>query len=270
MVQIGGIGGTATASAASFSSSNLNSVVRPAPREMANLEVSAKPTHTLLRRHSSGKTRTHPTVTLSTTQETSSLNWAGYVLMDGSYQEVGAEWTVPTLNCNVVPNGSTSDWVGVDGWVQPADLFQAGTSSMCAGGSQSNSAVWSDGALDYVWQDQFSVNAGDVISASVVQTSSGAWRATVYDMTSGQSTTASEPAVYAGSSVEWVAEDPGTQGSMVLAPLADFGTVTFTNLGVSPSSALPYSDPIEMLHADGSVEAMPNSIQGASFTVTYG
>ena len=199
------------------------------------------------------------------------MNWAGYVLAVGSYQEVGAEWTVPSLDCSVVPNGSTSDWVGVNGWVDPANLFQAGTASTCAGNSQTNFVVWSDGALGYVWQVEFSVNAGDVISAQVEQTPVGAWTATVADETTGQSASVSEPVAYAGASAEWVAEDSGTPGSTVLDPLADFGTVAFNDLSVAPSALPSFADAIEMLRADGSVAAMPTAIQGAggaaSFTV---
>ena len=191
------------------------------------------------------------------------------MLTGGGYQVVSGEWTVPTLNCAVVPNGGTSDWVGVNGWVDPADLFQVGTSSTCSGGSPSNFAVWSDGALGYAWQQQFTVNGGDVISAQVQQSSSGTWTATVTDVTSGQSSTASESAVYAGSSAEWVAEDSGVQGSSNLTPLADFGIVTFTNLQVAPTSALTYADAIEMQTSGGTSEAMPSQPQGASFSITY-
>jgi hypothetical protein len=200
----------------------------------------------------------------------SSENWSGYVLTNGGYQEVGAEWTVPTLNCTVVPNGTTSDWVGVNGWVHPSQLFQAGTASTCGGGSQTNFAVWSDGALGYAWQEQFSVNTGDVIQVEISQTASGGWTALVTDVTSGQSATAGEAVAYAGASAEWVAEDSGVLGSSALASLADFGVVSFTNLSVSPSSAFSYSNAIEMQRADGSDAAMPSPVQGdASFSVTY-
>lgn len=155
-------------------------------------------------------------------------------------------------------------------WVDPADLFQAGSESACAGGSQTNFAVWSDGALGCVWQDQFSVNAGDDIEAEVTQTSSGTWTATVSDVTSGQSTTASEPDAYAVASAEWVAERPGVAGSSALTPLADFGVVTFTNVSSTPSGSSSNADAIEMLRANGSVAAMRIPVQGdTSFSVTY-
>jgi hypothetical protein len=203
----------------------------------------------------------------------SSMNWAGYVLTGKIYREVNAEWAVPALNCRVVPNGSTSDWVGVDGWVHPAELFQAGTSSACAGGVQSSSVVWSDGALGYAWQDEFTVHAGDKISARVAQSPSGAWTATVTDESTGRRAHASEPAAYAGASVEWVAEDSGIQGSSVLAPLADFASVSFAKLRVAPVAVPSYADAIEMLRANGSVVAMPAPLRRVgstySFTVAY-
>jgi hypothetical protein len=215
-------------------------------------------------------TTTTAPVTVAATPGLSSMNWSGYVLASGGYQEVSAEWTVPALDCAVVPNGSTSDWVGVNGWVDPSDLFQAGTESTCAGGAQSNSAVWSDGALGFAWQDQFTVSAGDLIDAEVQQSAAGTWTATVSDLTSGQSATASETVVFAGSSAEWVAEDSGAQGSSVLAPLADFGSVTFSNVSASPQSVLAYSDAIEMLRANGSTAALPSQIAGTGlFTVSY-
>jgi hypothetical protein len=201
------------------------------------------------------------------------MNWAGYVLTGKSYREVGAAWTVPTLSCRVVPNGSISEWVGVDGWVHPVELFQAGTSSTCAGGVQTNSVVWSDGALGYAWQDEFTVNAGDEISAQVAQSPSGAWTATVTDESTGQSANPSEPVAHAGASAEWVAEDSGIQGSSVLAPLADFTSVSFARLSVTPAGLPSSADAIEMQRANGSAAAIPAPVQGAGasswFSVAY-
>ena len=271
--QIWTIGGIATVPTTSLASTNLHSIVRFTPSGVAKIEATAKMAEVPGVAHPSGTTRARATVTAPAAPGLSSLNWAGYVLTGGSYQEVSAAWTVPTLDCSVVPNGSTSDWVGIDGWVHPASLFQAGTSSTCVGGSQANSAVWSDGALDYVWQDEFPANAGDVISARVVQTSSGTWSATVTDETTGQSADASEAVAHVGASAEWVTEDPGTQGSRALTPLADFGSVSFTGLSVSPSGRPPFGDQVEMLRANGSIAAMPTPMRGAgsstSFSVTY-
>jgi len=70
-------------------------------------------------------------------------------------------------------------------------------------------------------------------------------------------------------------EDPGDATTGEPLPLANFGSVTFTDLVTVPSGSgtlPPYSDAVEMV-ADGSVEALPSPIQGsgasAAFTVTY-
>ena len=258
----------------SLSSETPTTLVPPTTTPPTTIPVKQAPAH-LPAAHAPVKpdpatTTTTAPVTVAATPGLSSMNWSGYVLASGGYQEVSAEWTVPALDCAVVPNGSTSDWVGVNGWVDPSDLFQAGTESTCAGGAQSNSAVWSDGALGFAWQDQFTVSAGDLIDAEVQQSAAGTWTATVSDLTSGQSATASETVVFAGSSAEWVAEDSGAQGSSVLAPLADFGSVTFSNVSASPQSVLAYSDAIEMLRANGSTAALPSQIAGTGlFTVSY-
>ena len=244
---------------------------RMTPRTL--FAVDPKQAHASQAPYASGATLTRRSVTPPEVPGLSSMNWAGYVLTGKIYREVKAEWTVPALNCRVVPNGSTSDWVGVDGWVHPMELFQAGTSSTCAAGVQSSSVVWSDGALGYAWQDEFTVNAGDKISARVAQSPSGAWTATVTDESTGQSAHPSEPAAYVGASVEWVAEDSGIQGSSVLAPLADFASVSFAKLRVTPASVPSYADAIEMLRANGSVVAMPAPLRRVgksySFTVAY-
>ena len=72
-------------------------------------------------------TTTSSTTTTTTTMPPStgspgytSPNWSGYVLTgaSGGYQAIGAGWTVPPLNCDSVPNGLTTDWVGVNGFGQ--------------------------------------------------------------------------------------------------------------------------------------------------------
>ncbi len=259
-------------------SSSPTTTIVPTTTTVPKMTASVRPTPVPPKRRAvrSPTDAVSPTTTSTTTTTTpavetpglSSANWSGYVLTDGGYEAVSGEWTVPTLNCAVVPNGGTSDWVGVNGWVDRAGLVQSGTYSLCSSGAQLNFAVWSDAALGYAWQQQFQVTAGDVIDAEVSQTTSGSWVATVTDLTSGQSATASEPAVFAGSSAEWIAEDSGVAGSSSLAPLADFSPVTFSDLSTAPASTLSYADAIEMQRANGSVEALPSPPQGASFTVT--
>jgi hypothetical protein len=185
---------------------------------------------------------------------------------------------VPTLDCTSVPNGFTSDWVGVNGLSDAnPGLFQDGTSSYCASGQQTDYAWWTDDDDNDNSQYLFTVSPGDVIDAEVWQETSGYWAYYVSDLTSGSSSSDVESFSGPGTTAEWIAEDPGNLTTNALYPLADFGSVTFTGLGlIVPSGSwyLPsYSDACEMVAADGSVEALPSPIQGsgasASFTVTY-
>jgi hypothetical protein len=243
------------------------------------------------------------TTTTSTTTTTTTLppasfpgtistNWSGYVLTGGSggYQAISADWTVPTLDCASVPNGYTSDWVGVNGPTGNPGLFQDGTTSGCVSGQQSGYAWFTDEALGYgatpsPTNDLFTVSPGDVIDAEVWQETSGYWAYYVSDLTSGSPSSAVEPFSGPGTTAEWIAEDPGCpnvnsgcwNNDGELQDLPDFGSVTFTDLGLTTPSGSwtvpPYSDVWEMVAPDGSVEALPSAIQGSgastTFTVTY-
>jgi hypothetical protein len=231
---------------------------------------------------------TTPTTTTTSTTTTSttlppvsfpgltSNNWSGYVLTQENYG-VSAYWTVPTLDCASVPDGVTSDWVGVNGLNGADDLFQDGTSSNCQNGLQSDLAWWTDEAAKYAEQPVFAVAPGDVISAEVYLDVSGYWVYEITDQTSRATSSAAELFSGPGATAEWIAEDPGDPITGGLYPLANFGSVTFTNLGLTLMSGSwtlpPYSDAWEMVTPEGSVEALPSPIQGSgassAFTVTY-
>jgi hypothetical protein len=150
--------------------------------------------------------------------------------------------------------------------------------SQCVNGQQNDYAWWTDEAESYSSIELFAVAPGDVIDAGVYQEASGYWAYYVTDLTSAVSSSAQESFSGPATTAEWIAEDPGDPSNYgLLYPLADFGSVTFTDLGLTvPSGSWtvpPYSDAIEMVAPDGSVEALPSSIQGsgtsAEFTVTY-
>ena len=236
-------------------------------------------------------TTSPPTSTTTTTTTTvpafsgspglTSPNWSGYVLTgeSGGYQGIGGGWAVPVLNCGSVPNGFTTDWVGVNGF-GPSNpgLFQDGTTSYCVNGQQGDYAWWTDDAEGYASQILFTVAPGDLIYAQVYQEqSSGFWAYNVEDVTTQVSSTSPENFSGPGTSAEWIAEDPGDPNTSGLYPLADFGSVTFTQLGLTvPSGSWtvpPYSDAIEMVGENGSIEALPSPVYGvataADFIVEY-
>ena len=138
-----------------------------------------------------------------------SANWAGYVLTAGSggYQSVGAEWTVPSVNCTPAPNGVVAVWVGVNGYSNNG-LFQDGTMSYCVGGRAGYWTWWSDEAAGYSARYLFPINAGDLVHAQVYQDTSGHWDYAVTDITTGSSATAPESFSGLGTTAEWVVEDP--------------------------------------------------------------
>ncbi|MGO9150972.1 MAG: G1 family glutamic endopeptidase [Acidimicrobiales bacterium] len=210
-----------------------------------------------------------------------SPNWSGYVLTgaSGGYQAISAKWTVPAVVCSSLQNSETSDWVGVNGWLGAdwGGLFQDGTTSYCFNGQQGDYAWWTDALASYSAPTLFVVAPGDVIDAEVYQASSGYWAYNIADLTSGRSSSSAESFSGPGTSAEWIAEDTGDPNTGLPYPLADFGSVTFTDLGLTvPSGSWtvpPDSDAIEMVAPDRSVEALPSQIQGsgasAAFTVTY-
>jgi len=208
-----------------------------------------------------------------------SPNWSGYVLAGakGGYRSVGAEWSVPTLDCGTVANGSTSDWVGVNGWNGAPGLMQVGTTTQCLGGQELATAVWADAEGGDVFTPLFNVAPGDTVSAQVAQGASGAWSYTLNDLTSGQNATAITSFVGTGTTAEWIGEDTAESPGGALYPLADFGAVNFSSVTLTVSSGagtLPsYADAIAMVASSGDVEALPTPFLGSaatgSFTIDY-
>jgi hypothetical protein len=170
-----------------------------------------------------------------------------------------------------------SVWVGVNGVDSSHGLFQDGTTSTCSRGVETSYAWWTDESEGYEGQTLFDVNTGDVITASVSQASTGGmWTYRVADARTGAVASQAEAYSGAGTSAEWIVEDPGmTNGG--LYPLGDFNPITMTDLGLtvpSGSWTLPTpSDGLELLAADGSIAALPGPFSGsgtaASFTVAY-
>jgi hypothetical protein len=162
-----------------------------------------------------------PTTTTTTTTTTTlpptsfpgsiSSNWSGYV-WEGANDGVEGNWTVPTLDCADMgaTTGVSSDWVGVNGWNYPNNLFQTGVTDECLNGVQTDWAWFTDEADGYntnqgssndVFDD---VSPGDVISAEVYLDVNGYWDYQITDQTSGA--TSGEEESWSGSAfeAEWI------------------------------------------------------------------
>jgi hypothetical protein len=206
------------------------------------------------------------------TTDAGSYNWAGYADVTstaGTYTKVSGSWSVPAVTCTP-EDRITSEWVGLDGWSDDT-VEQDGTSSQCFQGV----------ALYYSWYEMYpagtvevgtSVAAGDSISASVVRTGTSY----ALDLTDSTHTANSfnETASCAAStcldeSAEFIAERPA-YGSTGIVPEAQFSTVHFSNLSVTP---LNVSDIYDITCVDSTdtydIVSTSGVTGGNSFTNTW-
>lgn len=171
-----------------------------------------------------------------------SSNWAGAVLEAYSqkWAAVGGTFVVPTPK---VPSGGSagttyaaSAWIGIDGDSCQTALWQTGVDFNVQGNSVSYDAwyEWIPAAsIDF---SGISFKAGDTVELSVVAHSTTTGTATIINQSSGQKVTKT----MTGTSslclqdAEWIVEDFEENGGLV--PLADWGSVAFTNATATTSS----------------------------------
>jgi hypothetical protein len=200
-------------------------VAKPLTATAASTHRQSTPVHH--HRHSAA------TVSQVTPPVVASPNWSGYVAYSQTYNpvsftHVSANWIEPTVTCPK-KDAWTLFWVGFDGWPNgDGTVEQGGTSAQCLNGVPHYSAffeMWPSVPV----QIQFAVNPGDHISASVDYTSNHTYVITVTDSDTGnffnKTTTC---ATCARASAEWVAESPSHFGTNRWFPLANYGTMAFT------------------------------------------
>lgn len=214
--------------------------------------------------------------------ETTSGNWAGYAIetnlgnpSTGVVTAASASWAVPAVNPSAT-NAYSSFWVGIDGYTGPGHgtLEQIGTISI----STPNQAIY------YAWYEfvpnsavtitTITLRAGDVVSASVTY-SAGSFTLSITQQRTGTHFSITQP--WAGAtetSAEWIAEAPtGPNGQL---PLANFGTVTFTNAQATISgttgsiNAANWQYDAIVMVPNVAVNAQPSSLSsdGKSFSVS--
>jgi hypothetical protein len=171
-----------------------------------------------------------------------SPNWSGYVAYSQqfspvSFTQVSAHWIEPTVTCPK-KDAWTLFWVGFDGWPNSdGTVEQGGTSAQCVNGIPRYSAFFEMWPAESV-QTQFAVNPGDHISASVNYTPDHTFVINVTDSDTGkffnQTTTC---ALCARASAEWVAESPSHFGTNRWFPLANYGTMAFTQASAEATTS---------------------------------
>ncbi|KAJ7572450.1 aspergillopepsin [Mycena floridula] len=157
----------------------------------------------------------------------SSSNWAGGVLESSAntFKSVTGTFVVPTPT----GSGAASAWVGIDGDTCQTAILQTGIDFTISGGRVSYDA-WFEFfpafATDFTG---ITVSAGNSIRLTVTASSLRAGTAKIENLTTGVtvSRAITSTSSLCESNAEWIVEDFEENGSMV--PLANFGTVTFTN-----------------------------------------
>ena len=195
-----------------------------------------------------------------------SANWAGYAVTGppGTFTSVSGSWTQPAVTCGAA-NAFSSFWAGLDGDGTPT-VEQTGTEADCSTGTATYGG----------WYEMFPnapvfyanpVQPGDSMSASVVAGGGGAFTLTLTDATQGWTQTTQQASATARlGSAEVIAEAPGNGTAL---PLANFGTVNFTNATVG-NTVIGNAHPAALTMVSGGItEATPSALTGGnSFTVT--
>jgi Peptidase A4 family len=202
------------------------------------------------------------------TQEASE-NWAGYAATGAAdtFTSVSAAWAQPTVTCSDQDTFSAF-WVGLDG-AGSDTVEQTGTEADCSGGAATYQGWYEIFPNAPVFYDN-PVDPGDAMSASVVSDGGGEFTLTLTDSTQDwtQTTQQSEPDAELASA-EVIAEAPSSQSVL---PLADFGTVNFSNVEVNQQAIgnATTLDELTMESAGGADLATPSALTDENaFSVTW-
>lgn len=202
-----------------------------------------------------------------------STNWSGYVATAGNYKGVSASWVVPSATGNGTSETADSTWIGIGG-VFSGDLIQTGTMNSVSASGQLTSAAFfellPDPALEIT---SMKVNAGDTMSASINEISTGQWTITITNTTISKTFTTTVSYTSNYSSAEWIEEDPSyIDGSLV--PFDNFSPANFSNgkvatNGIPVTISAANSSPITLVDQSGNPLARPTILttDGLGFSV---
>jgi hypothetical protein len=187
---------------------------------------------------------THLPSKVGAPQQFNSRNWAGYLTYASTqstdFNVVKATWVEPTVRCEA-KNAWTVFWVGLDGWWD-GTVEQGGSSAYCPtkGGAAQHSLWWEMYPTNAI-QTVLAISAGDTVTASVTYApGTSVFTIKVRDLTSKKGFTQHEMCASnvtcARSSAEVITEDVGMFGANAYFPLADYGTMGYTGIGVTDTA----------------------------------
>lgn len=205
-------------------------------------------------------------------RSTGSENWSGYAITRSSEHDVigiTATWQVPQVSGS--GNADSSTWAGIGG-IYSQSLVQAGTDQQLVNGQP----------VYYAWYellpdkpkliDTVTILPGDIVTVSIMHVKDMQWNVTVMDQNTNQ--TVQQHITYSSCycSAEWVEELPSVRGGDPI--LANFASVTFTHISAMTQGAKQLSvnenaRPIKMVTKAGHLLAVPQVLQGDSFSIVY-
>jgi hypothetical protein len=167
---------------------------------------------------------TQPQTPSNATVSSTSRNWSGYVATGGTtYTSVSGTWVIPKPDPSVA--GIDATWVGIGG-ANTTDLIQAGTEATVNGDGTVTYDAWTETLPQSTKSISLAVSAGDTVSVSITEQTTGVWLVDMKNVTTGKSYTTTIRYNSSKSSAEWVQEAPSIGRG--IAPLDSFGTVKFT------------------------------------------
>lgn len=215
------------------------------------------PSATAAVRHGAAHKLTHAT----------SSNWAGWDNTGGTYTSVSASWVQPTITCAKRETSYASFWIGLDGDGSNS-VEQTGSEGDCRHGTPAYYS-WYEFYPAYPVNYSNTVRPGDHFSSTVTY-SAGRYTLVLSDTTQGWShtTTGSAPSGL-NASAEVIAEAPSSNRGVL--PLANFGTMSFTNATVNGAAlgTVPTPQKITMVGRNYTKAAVSNLTSNTAFSVTW-
>jgi hypothetical protein len=195
-----------------------------------------------------------------------STNWSGYAAHGRTFRSISASWVEPTGHCHSGHKYS-SFWVGLDGYSSKT-VEQTGSEVDCVGTSPRYFA-WYEMYPAFPVNFSNRVRPGDHFTGSVTHTGGSSYTLVIKDTTQHWSHTIHKSLRAKNSSAEVIAEAPSTSAGVL--PLADFGTVHFSNAKVN-GSAMGRAHPTKIVMTTGSGrdKATVSSLsRGKNFSATW-
>jgi hypothetical protein len=197
-----------------------------------------------------------------------SSNWAGWDNTGGKYTTVSASWVQPAITCAKRETSYASFWIGLDGDGSNS-VEQTGSEGDCVRGTPKYYS-WYEFYPAYPVNYSDTVRPGDQFSSTVTYNGSGKYTLTLTDSSQHwtHTTTGSAPSGV-NASAEVIAEAPSSNRGVL--PLANFGTMNFTNANVNgaPLGSVPTAQKIVMASASTIKADVSNLANNNAFSVTW-